>query len=86
MNPIFDVGSLSNEIMPIRRIIMMSEYGFTKRDWALFKEKIAGWQEAYMDKLNKEYIELLSGKGSPSEKFWALEERIRNDKKIQVYS
>ncbi len=80
---------------------MMSEYGFTKRDWALFKEKIAGWQEAYMDKLNKElfkekiagwqeaymdklnkeYIELLSGKGSPSEKFWALEERIRNDKK-----
>lgn len=60
---------------------MMSEYGFTKRDWALFREKIAGWQEAYMDKLNKEYIELLSGKGSPSEKFWALEERIRNDKK-----
>ena len=60
---------------------MMSEYRFTKRDWALFREKIAGWQEAYMDKLNKEYIELLSGKGSPSEKFWALEERIRNDKK-----
>lgn len=60
---------------------MMSEYGFTKRDWALFREKIAGWQEAYMDKLNKEYIELLSGKGRPSEKFWALEERIRNDKK-----
>ena len=60
---------------------MMSEYGFTKRDWALFREKIAGWQEAYMDKLNKEYIELLSDKGSPSEKFWALEERIRNDKK-----
>lgn len=57
MSPIFDVGSLSNEIMPIRSIIMMSEYGFTKRDWALFREKIAGWQEAYMDKLNKEYIE-----------------------------
>lgn len=60
---------------------MMSEYGFTKRDWALFREKIVGWQEAYMDKLNKEYIKLLSGKGSPSEKFWALEERIRNAKK-----
>lgn len=59
----------------------MSEYGFTKKDWALFREKVADWQEAYMDKLNKEYIELLSGKGSPSEKFWALEERIRNDKK-----
>lgn len=59
----------------------MSECGFTKKDWALFREKIADWQEAYMDKLNKEYIELLSGEGRPSEKFWTLEERIRNDKK-----
>ena len=59
----------------------MSEYGFTKKDWALFREKISDWQEAYMNKLNKEYIELLSGEGRTSEKFWALEERIRNDKK-----
>ena len=59
----------------------MSEYGFTKKDWALSREKISDWQEAYMNKLNKEYIELLSGEGRPSEKFWTLEERIRNDKK-----
>lgn len=59
----------------------MSEYGFTKKDWALFREKISDWQEAYINKLNKEYIELLSGEGRPSEKFWTLEERIRNDKK-----
>ena len=59
----------------------MSEYGFTKKDWALFREKVADWQEAYMDKLNKEYIDLLNGDGRPSEKFWALEERIGNDKK-----
>ena len=59
----------------------MSEYGFTKTDWALFREKVADWQEAYMDKLNKEYIDLLNGDGRPSEKFWALEERICNDKK-----
>lgn len=59
----------------------MVEYGYTKKDWALFREKIADWQEAYMDKLNKEYIDLLNGDGRPSEKFWALEERIRNDKK-----
>ena len=61
--------------------IIMVEYGYTKKDWALFREKIADWQEAYMDKLNKEYIDLLNGDGRPSEKFWALEERIRNDKK-----
>lgn len=59
----------------------MSEYGFTKKDWVLFREKVADWQEAYMDKLNKKYIELLNGEGKPSEKFWALENRIRNDKK-----
>ena len=59
----------------------MSEYRFTKKDWVLFREKIADWQEAYMDKLNKEYIELLNGEGTPSEKFWTLEERILNDKK-----
>lgn len=59
----------------------MSEYGFTKKDWALFREKVADWQEAYMDKVNKEYIDLLIGDGRPSEKFWDLEERIRNDKK-----
>lgn len=59
----------------------MSEYGFTKKDWALFREKVADWQEAYMDKLNKKFIELLNGEGKPSEKFWALENRIRNDKK-----
>lgn len=67
--------------MPKWRNMAMSEYGFTKKDWALFREKIAEWQESYMDKLNKEYIELLSGEGKPSEKFWTLEERIRDDKK-----
>lgn len=70
-----------NLLMPKWRNMTMSEYGFTKKDWALFREKISDWQEAYMNKLNKEYIELLSGEGRPSEKFWTLEERIRNDKK-----
>ena len=31
--------------------------------------------------INKEYIEILSGDGKPSEKFWALEKRIKADKK-----
>lgn len=34
-----------------------------------------------MDKLNKEYIQLLSGDGLPCDKFWALEKRISIDKK-----
>ena len=60
---------------------MISAYEVNEKDWKLFRNKIAGWQDAYIDKLNKEYIELLSGEGRPSEKFWTLEERIRNDKK-----
>ena len=35
----------------------MQERGITEKDWKLFKSKIADWQEAYMGRLNKEYIE-----------------------------
>ena len=52
----------------------------SKADWKLFRERIGSWQEAYMERLNKEYVELLSGDGPASKKFWALEERIRADK------
>ena len=59
----------------------MQEHRFTKKDWTLFRNKIADWQEAYMDRLNKEYIELLSEDINPSEKFWRLNKRIREDRK-----
>ena len=59
----------------------MQEQKFTKKDWTLFKNKIADWQESYMDKLNKEYIELLSEDANPSEKFWKLDKRIKEDRK-----
>ena len=32
----------------------------SKKDWQLFKEKLPGWQEKYMEKLIAEYTELLS--------------------------
>lgn len=54
---------------------------FSEKDWKIFKRKIPEWQEAYMERLNNEYIELLSGEGYASEKFWTLEKRIRQDKK-----
>ena len=59
----------------------MQEQRFTKRDWALFRSKIGSWQEAYMGRLCDEYIELLSGDGDPSEKFWQLDKRIRSDRR-----
>ena len=59
----------------------MKQFECSKKDWALFRNKIAVWQENYINKLNKEYIELLSGDESASEKFWKLEERIKRDRK-----
>ncbi len=53
----------------------------SKRDWKLFKNKIPEWQERYMERLNKEYMEILKGKECASDKFWKLEEKIRKDKK-----
>ena len=53
----------------------------SKRDWMLFRDRIGIWQEAYMAQLNQAYIDLLSGEGTASEKFWNLEDRIKKDKK-----
>lgn len=33
----------------------------SKKDWKLFREKIPGWQEHYMEGLIEQYAELLSG-------------------------
>lgn len=50
-------------------------------DWKLFRERLASWQEAYMERLAQEYIEILSGEGRGSQKWWALEKRIKQDSK-----
>lgn len=55
--------------------------GVNERDWKLFRSKLPDWQENYMDQLNHEYMEILNGEGNPSDRFWALEERIRKDKR-----
>jgi hypothetical protein len=53
----------------------------SKRDWKLFRERLPEWQEHYMERLTKEYIELLSSPGNASDHFWELEKRIKKDKK-----
>lgn len=40
----------------------------SKRDWLLFRSKLAGWQEAYIGRLN-------------ADKFWELCKRIREDRR-----
>ena len=53
----------------------------SKSDWKLFRACIGDWQEAYMERLVKEYRDLLDGAENASDKFWELEERIKKDKK-----
>ena len=53
----------------------------SKRDWKLFREKIGTWQETYMEKLVREYIDLLNNDSPASIKYWELHERIKQDKK-----
>lgn len=53
----------------------------SKKDWKLYRERLPEWQEHFMERLTKEYIELLSAPGNASDHFWELEERIRKDKK-----
>lgn len=42
----------------------------TKKDWKLYREKIPKWQEHYMEKLIKQYSELLFGDLPALTKFW----------------
>lgn len=53
----------------------------TEHDWKIFRKKIPDWQEAYMERLAKEYILLLQSEKKASSKFWELEKRIKEDKK-----
>ena len=52
-----------------------------KYEWKIFREKVPQWQENYMEKLNQEYIALLSGEGSASDRFWEIYKRQKTDKR-----
>ena len=54
---------------------------FSEKDWKLFRKKLPGWQEAYMNRLCREYIDLLSSDIKASNRFWELEKRIKDDRK-----
>lgn len=53
----------------------------SERDWKLYREKIGGWQEHYMEKLVKEYADYLYSDQPASVKFWEMEKRIKRDRK-----
>lgn len=55
----------------------------TTSDWRLFRERLPCWQEKFMGKLVTEYSELLNDNAkASSDKFWALEARLKKDKRL----
>lgn len=77
-------SGISAELMSsIQEMIFMSYDAMRpdEKDWKLFREKLPGWQENYMARMNKEYKGILAQDKNASDIFWELEERIRQDKK-----
>ena len=57
--------------MRLRRLKIMD---ISKKDWKLFRERLSGWQEKYMEGLAKEYANFLNDDKKPaSEKFFPPE-------------
>ena len=54
---------------------------FPESDWKLFRKKIPGWQEDYMNRLCEDYVKLLTSDRSGADRFWDIEKRIKNDQK-----
>ena len=52
-----------------------------EEDWKIFRARVPLWQKAYVERINKEYLQLLNGESDEIEKFWTLEQRISKDKK-----
>jgi len=56
-------------------------YEVSQEDWKKFKTLLPQWQEAYMERLCREYTELLQSEVPAEDRFWELDERIRKDRK-----
>ena len=54
-----------------------------ERDWRLYKERIANWQERHIGNLLEEYREIIDSDLENSEKFWKIYDRIRDDKRSE---
>lgn len=48
-----------------------------EKDWKLFRKKLPEWQEAFMEHLDEEYLQILKQDKKASDKFWELERNIQ---------
>ena len=61
---------------------MSRDEGYTEADWKLFRRMVPVWQEAAVERLNSEYVAILSDSDRvASERFWEVAKRIRSDQR-----
>ena len=52
-----------------------------EKDWKMFRNLLPKWQERYMESLVNEYMGILGSDDNASDKFWKLEEQMKEDRK-----
>lgn len=57
----------------------MHSFNINEADWKLYRSRIANWQEAFMEKLCKEYFSILQADKNASNRFWELHNRLKED-------
>lgn len=61
---------------------MARQEPYTEADWKLFRKRIAAWQEACMERLDRQYVDMLTSNQLASERFWAVWNRIQKDTEL----
>lgn len=57
----------------------MDRIEIKETDWKLYCSRIADWQETFMEKLLNEYMTIINDEKLPSERFWELHDRLKED-------
>ena len=57
----------------------MERIEIKETDWKLYRSRIGDWQEAFMEKLLNEYMTIINDEKLPSERFWKLHDKIKED-------
>ena len=52
-------------------------YDVNEKDWKIYKKLMVEWQERYIKKLNKEYINILIEDNSAKDNYWNLRRKIK---------
>lgn len=57
----------------------MERIEIKETDWKLYRSRIGDWQEAFMERLLNEYTAIINDENLPSERFWELHDKIKED-------